>query len=120
MQTVSRGWIPTPSENFGERLALVRQRHAWNTQQAADLAGVDAESWRGWETLGRRPRKYDEVCHKIAEASGVDYFWLMTGVNPYDPDGLPRLDSNQKPSDYREHHRFLTGNMWNGLRYAAA
>ncbi len=94
------GWVPDPSSDFGARLALVRQHMAWNGKQAADACGIDPQSWRSWETAGRRPRDYAKVCQRISEASGVSVIWLMTGQMP-GGEWLPRRDSNLEPSDYR-------------------
>lgn len=41
--------------------------------------GVPAESWRTWERDNVQPRGYLEIVHKIAEASGADYDWLLDG-----------------------------------------
>lgn len=97
-------WIPT-DEEFGARLALIRQRFGWNVKEAALACNLPAQSWREWEVSGRSPRNLVDAASRIALRTGVDEFWLLTGKrNPRqgDPDGgstLPRLDSNQQPSD---------------------
>jgi transcriptional regulator with XRE-family HTH domain len=63
---------------FGARLALVRQRMRWNIKEAAKECGLPAASWASWEN-GAMPRKYTEVCEKVAERTGADYLWLMAG-----------------------------------------
>ena len=101
-------WIPG-DDTFGARLALIRQRMGWgNTKEAALACGLPVQSWRGWERDGRQPRDYMGTCQAIADATGVNVYWLL-GVR--DPSAatagadsapavvqLPRLDSNQQPS----------------------
>ena len=105
MSTQSVGpWIPL-DDTFGARLALVRQKFAWNLKEAAIACSLPSNSWREWELLGRVPRNIVEVVEKISSRTGADDYWLLTGKkNPRqgDPGGgvsLPRLDSNQQPSD---------------------
>lgn len=74
----SSGWIPD-QESFGTRLAMVRQHHGWNIKKAAIECGLDPVSWLYWETRGRMPRHYQGVCMQIAEHSGCQLVWLMTG-----------------------------------------
>jgi transcriptional regulator with XRE-family HTH domain len=71
------GWTMDDSE-FGSRLALVRQRMRWNIKEAAKECGLPAASWGTWEN-GVMPRRYTEVCEKIAQRTGADYLWLMAG-----------------------------------------
>jgi hypothetical protein len=77
-----KGWVPDPSQDFGARLALVRQHKGWNRKQAAETCAIDPATWNGWETRGVRPRGFAEECAKISAATGADYFWLMTGTTP--------------------------------------
>lgn len=82
-------WIPSDDE-FGARLALVRQRFAWNIKEAALACNLPAASWRGWELTGHVPRNLIEVADRIAARTGVDEYWLLTGKKnprPADPDG---------------------------------
>ena len=69
-------WVPM--DTFGTRLAIVRQHMGWNTAEAGEACGVNDQTWRNWEA-GRSPRKFEDVCHKIADASGCSYLWLMAG-----------------------------------------
>lgn len=73
-----RGWIPSTDE-FGARLALIRQRERLNVRRAAERAGVDDSSWLAWETRGAMPRDQVSVATKIARAFGCDLVWLLTG-----------------------------------------
>ncbi|GAS94369.1 Gp34 [Mycolicibacterium canariasense] len=85
-------WVPDAS-TFGARLALVRQRMGWNIKEAAIACALPAGSWREWELSGRRPRDLDEVCLKIADRTGCNDYWLMTGrTSPNGGgDGGPRM-----------------------------
>lgn len=71
------GWLPQGT--FVERLFLVRAHMGWDKQQAANACGVKVSTWSSWERWGRQPRNYEEVCRQIADASGCDLYWLMTG-----------------------------------------
>jgi hypothetical protein len=99
----SARWVPSTS-TFGARLALVRQRMKWNIKEAALACSVAQASWREWELQNRQPHKLQEVSAKIADRTGVDDYWLMTGREtplPPPPGGglpLPRVDSNHQPS----------------------
>lgn len=79
------GWVPDPAHDFGARLALVRQHHAWNIRHAALTCGLDPESWRAWESQGRKPRDFAAVCQAISEHAGCSVIWLMTGQSPATP-----------------------------------
>ena len=102
--TTLRDWIPSTSD-FAARLVLVRHEMGWNLKEAALACGAKPQSWREWELESRKPRDYEKVCRQIAERSGCNLVWLMTGITP--PTGpedgggllLPRMDSNHQPSD---------------------
>lgn len=71
-------WIPS-TETFGARIALLRQNMAWPTIKEAALAcGIGRQSWSNWEA-GKRVMDYQDVCRKIADRTGVDEYWLLTG-----------------------------------------
>ncbi|ANA85435.1 immunity repressor [Gordonia phage Bowser] len=72
------GWVPA-ADSFGARLALVRQRMGWNAKEAALACGIAQASWREWEVRNRLPRQFEESAKKIAETTGCDLMWLMTG-----------------------------------------
>ncbi len=70
-------WVPR--DTFAARLALVRaELGGSNMKRTAEMCGVNPESWRQWES-GHKPRDYEAVCTKIANAVGCDYRWLMVG-----------------------------------------
>lgn len=75
--TEGTGWSVDDSE-FGARLALVRQRMQWNIKEAARECGLPAASWASWEA-GSSPRRYTEICQKIAARTGADFIWLIVG-----------------------------------------
>lgn len=102
--TTQVDWIPA-ADDFATRLVLIRHEMGWNLKEAALACGIRAQSWREWELEHRKPRDYEKVCQQISKRSGCNLVWLMTGYTPPPPNGggggslLPRLDSNQQPSD---------------------
>lgn len=106
-------------DSFAARLAMIRHEMGWNLKEAALACGFPPGSWREWELRGRDPRGLVEIAERIAERTGVDHYWLMTGrVSPGTPPDpqpapptysrrggarskLPRVDSNHQPSGYR-------------------
>ena len=104
LMTTLRDWVPS-ADDFATRLVLIRHEMGWNLKEAALACGVKAQSWREWELENRKPRDYEGVCRSIADRSGCNLVWLMTGVTPPTPpdDGggllLPRMDSNHQPPD---------------------
>ena len=79
--TVQLDWIPS-TDDFAARLVLIRHEMGWNLKEAALACGIRAQSWREWELEHRKPRDYERVCHQIAEHSGCNRVWLMTGYVP--------------------------------------
>jgi hypothetical protein len=76
---ISAGWT-ADDQSFGARLALIRQRMAWgNVKEAAVACGLPPESWRTWERDNVAPRRIVEVTAVIAERTGCDRIWLLTG-----------------------------------------
>lgn len=71
-------WVPDAA-TFGARLALVRQKMGWNLKEAALACGLPSGSWREWELHGREPRGLNAIATKIADRTGCDDYWLMTG-----------------------------------------
>jgi transcriptional regulator with XRE-family HTH domain len=71
------GWVP--EDSFADRLARVRRRMGWNFSEAGRACGVTGQSWRLWEQHDRPPRDLLEVAKKIAEGTGCDVVWLLTG-----------------------------------------
>lgn len=69
-----------PRDTFGVRLAILRaDLGGWNVKRAADACGINDQSWRTWEAGTAKPRDLEGVCRSIADATGVDYVWLMVG-----------------------------------------
>lgn len=95
-----------PLDTWATRLVIARTQRGLTKEEAADKAGVNRSSWSNWEN-GTVPRGQLEVTRRIANALGYDLNWLLWGGplasehgGPEGPDGLPRLDSNQRDSDY--------------------
>jgi len=102
-------WVPDTT-SFGSRLALVRWRMGWNAKEAALACGLPPGSWRDWEVHGRMPRNVIQVAGQVAERTGVDDLWLLTGRMPQGPrpngpdegpagDACAAPDSNREPTD---------------------
>ena len=67
-------------DNFGARLALVRQRMSWgNVKEAAESCGLPVQSWRNWERDNGQPRDIVKAAQRISAVSGVNYYWLLDG-----------------------------------------
>ena len=76
---VEVGWVPVV-DNFGARLALVRQRMRWgNVKEAAESCGLPVQSWRNWERDNGQPRDIVKAAQRISAVSGVNYYWLLDG-----------------------------------------
>lgn len=67
-----------PVDRFGVRLATLRAELGLNVSKAAELCGVDAQSWTNWER-GGGCRDLEHVARKIADATHYDYTWLIAG-----------------------------------------
>ena len=97
LMTVQRDWIPSAS-TFSARLVLIRHEMGWNMKEAALACGVKPQSWREWELEGREPRRFQQVCAQIAERTGCNRIWLMTGASSPtgggDGGGLPLPDAD--------------------------
>jgi hypothetical protein len=75
---VAEPWIP--EDTFRNRLGLVRVAlGGLNIKEAAELCGLNPENWRRWEDGAGSPRDLEGVCRKIADATGLDYRWLIAG-----------------------------------------
>lgn len=102
-ETPNGGWIPT-ADDFGARLALIRQRMGWgNVTAAATACGLPVSSWRYWERDNVLPREYMATCQTIAIATGCDFAWLV-GMPPIDAPttggiALPHLAGRHRKSD---------------------
>lgn len=64
---------------------------------AAKLA-VKHSTWSAWESGRNRPDDMVAFAKRVQLAVGVPAWWLL-GLDSPEPGGLPRLDSNQQPSD---------------------
>lgn len=110
MSTQIHGKFVPRTNTFGARLALIRWQMGWNMKEAALACGFSQQSWRGWELQGHDPRGFADVAERIAERTGVDEYWILTGkepATPTDPDdggiSTPKLKpvSEREPLDYK-------------------
>lgn len=93
-----------PGDTFAARLVLVRH-HAGrlSIEQAAAMAGINAEAWRRWED-GSRPRDQIEQATAIAAAHGIDRDWLLFG-GPLTPSvGRPTKRSAKRADSHTEYY----------------
>jgi len=91
----THGWVPS-DQAFAARLALVRNRMGWNLKEAALACGLPPSSWTNWETKGKRPHDYVQVCQAIANRTGANFEWLALG--PKEEADLPPT-THQKVSE---------------------
>lgn len=92
-------WVPR-GDSFAARLAMIRHAMGWNIKEAALACGFPPGSWREWELRGRDPRGLANIAEQIAERTGADEYWLMTGKLPPDPrpgQPSPLLATNKQP-----------------------
>lgn len=83
-------WVPD-TDQFSNRLAVLRHAMGWNVKEAALACRIAPQSWRDWED-GKQPRNYGESCSKISERTGCDLVWLMSGyIKPDVVRLLPRM-----------------------------
>lgn len=110
------GWVPDPANDFGARLALVRQHAGWtNIRLAASTCGVEPKSWRAWESKNRHPRDFATVCKAVSDACGVNLVWLMTGHVEISPGGLAPLTTTKPLWTVRTSHgtlRWHSDGLW--------
>lgn len=88
MSTETHTAVPS-TESFGARLALIRWQMSWNAKEAALACNLSPQSWREWELSGRRPHNFVEVAQQIAERTGIDDYWIMTGKTKSPSGGGP-------------------------------
>jgi hypothetical protein len=51
----------------------------WSATEAALACGnLGDQNWRNWEA-GKHPRDYLRICTRIAETTGFDLDWIMSG-----------------------------------------
>ncbi|MFW6033829.1 MAG: helix-turn-helix transcriptional regulator [bacterium] len=79
-----------------DRIRKAREYAGLSQQQLADELTVSRQSVVSWES-GRRPLPI--MVREIARVTGVDPDWLTELENENE---LPRLDSNQQPTGYRD------------------
>ncbi|QHO92220.1 XRE family transcriptional regulator [Actinomyces sp. 432] len=102
------GFIPTFT--IHDRLRKAREAACLEQAELAEQIGVSRASISAYES-GRVAKPRRIVVNAWSLATGVPVQWLITGIAPTPEDdgapaagdrgsaGLPRLDSNQQPSD---------------------
>jgi transcriptional regulator with XRE-family HTH domain len=100
-------------DNFGSRLALVRQHMGWNLKEAADMCAIPPESWRRWERDHRLPRGYVDVCRAIASATGASYDWLLDGRRFPSPrnTSTPQYADRNRPDNLTLRNELATASL---------
>lgn len=91
-------WVPT-TDAFGVRLAMIRQLLHWNVKEAAIACGIPPGSWRQWEVFGSIPRDLVGTARAIADASGADMIWIMTGEASHDAIPMARIEGEVASPD---------------------
>lgn len=69
-------------------------------KEAALACGFSQQSWRGWEVGGHDPRGFSDVAERIADRTGIDEFWILTGKDPDPQPGGP--DEGKKADSVSE------------------
>jgi transcriptional regulator with XRE-family HTH domain len=95
--TTDQGRVPQVTLGWRLKLALGDMQAG----KMADELGYSRQQVSRWMNDDGIPRS--SVLAQWALITGVSRAWLETGVTPVgdDPEGLPRLDSNQQPSGKR-------------------
>lgn len=71
----------TASSVFARNLQLVLKQNSLSQREAAKLAKVSASTLNSW-TAGRIPSTSLDGAHRLATALGVDFAWLLLGIEP--------------------------------------
>lgn len=90
-----------PEWSIGDRLRKAREDAGFRKNQAefAQQIGISRRSLTNYELAHTPPPR--PVLLAWAFRTGISMEWLITGQGSGpDGDGLPRLDSNQRKSDY--------------------
>lgn len=91
-----------PQWSVGDRLRKAREVMGLSQSEFAQATGVSQRSVSRYESLEDAAEIRRPVLLAWAFATGVSMDWLLTGsAGPHGSDGLPHLDSNQKPFGMR-------------------
>jgi transcriptional regulator with XRE-family HTH domain len=93
-----------PQWTLADRLRKAREHADLDQSDFADQVGISRRSVTNYEKGHSSPSR--PVLLAWAMRTGVAMEWLSKGTTHGGPDGgegLPRLDSNQPPSDYMSH-----------------
>lgn len=102
-----------PQWTFADRLRKVRTEALMGQREFAEMLGVKPSAYAAWESGRNRPQRphtIESIARRIELATGVPASWVLglddEGPRPTQRLGgaeegwLPRLDSDQQPSDY--------------------
>ena len=97
-----RGRIP--QWTFAERIRKVRRDLHMTQEQFSTQLGVGLKRYSAWEAGKNMPVDVGTIAVRLEEESGVPRTWFMgwedhNAPDPGDASKLPRLDSDQEPSD---------------------
>lgn len=106
--TLARMSALIPQWTFADRLRKARQTLGVRQSEFAELIHEPGPRYSQWEAGNNLPRDLVGVARRVSLATRIPATWLLgldDETRPADgQDGesvLPRLDSNQQPSDYR-------------------
>lgn len=74
---VTDDWVPELT--FALRLRIARMEKGLSQLKAADLCGIDVETWGKWERGIHVPHDKEEVAKKVNAGIGVNTAWLALG-----------------------------------------
>ena len=111
--------------SFGRRVQQLRERLRLSQEDAAKVAGVSSRTIARYEQR-EEPPKNTRICERIAQKTGTDLGWLLTGEGPKPAPTThfkPAASMNTPPSGEAENERIsedeLAEAMLKGaLRYA--
>ncbi|WP_369290572.1 helix-turn-helix domain-containing protein [Propionimicrobium lymphophilum] len=91
-----------PELTFEWRLRMAMKQAGMTQNDLADAIGMQQRTVDRWLNRGVTPKRGQIMA--CALATGVPVVWLDKGIDPSQVDSdlsdqLPRLDSNQEPSD---------------------
>ena|SRR5665647_1095202 len=96
-----------PRWTFADKLRKVRTDLGLHQRDFAEKLEVSAPAYAAWESGRTRPQNIVALAKRVEMLTQIPAWWLLgldeKSPRPVDPDGgnvlLPRLDSNQQPSD---------------------
>jgi hypothetical protein len=112
-------WVPSYTD-FGARLAAVRWGMRWNIKEAALACQIPPQSWRQWELGEVLPRDISTVARRIAERTGVDFLWMLSGTSRRGAEVLHDVPTLRRESRGRRPlYGGITGQRPNTMQHSA-